>query len=83
MRSFAKQLAPLVFALSLGAAALTSGCTVHARVYDSYDHQYRAWAPETTYYVQWEQETHRSHEDFNKRSNADKDAYWKWRHDHQ
>ena len=83
MRSFTKKLAPLVFALSLTATALTTGCAVHARVYDSYDHQYRAWAPENSYYIEWEHDTNRSHEDFKKRSSSDQEAYWEWRHDHQ
>lgn len=82
MKSLAKKLAPLLFAFSLMATVFNTGCAVHARVYDSYDHQYRSWAPESGFYIQWEQETHRHHRDFNRRNDDDKSAYWKWRYDH-
>ena len=76
MRAFA----PLLFAAVLAAPVLSTGCTAHVRVYDPYYHDYHAWAGETTYYAQWEHDTHRDHMDFNKRSDADKKAYWDWRH---
>jgi hypothetical protein len=82
MGSSAKKLTRLLLTLTLAVTAFNTGCAVHARVYDSYDHGYRAWAPESGFYVRWEHETHRSHKDFNKRSEQDKNAYWKWRHDH-
>jgi hypothetical protein len=34
-------------------------------------------------YVQWEHETHRPHQDLNKRSDADKREYDEWRRNHQ
>ena len=76
MRTFA----PLLFAAILAAPVLSTGCTAHVLVYDPYYHDYHAWAGETTYYAQWEHDTHRDHMDFNKRSDADKKAYWDWRH---
>jgi hypothetical protein len=58
----------------------TTGCAVHARVYDPYHRDYHGWAGETVYYNQWEHDTHRQHEDFNKRNRDDQKAYWDWRH---
>ncbi|MGB6131976.1 MAG: hypothetical protein WBG54_09355 [Acidobacteriaceae bacterium] len=53
-----------------------TGCAPHREVY--------AWSPgEQTYYVQWEHDTHRQHVDYDRRSKADQNAYWKWRHHHQ
>ncbi len=69
MKKFSRFL--LVAALTI--PLLTTGCAVHAGVY--------AWAPtEQPYYVQWENQTHRQHMDWNQRSKADQKAYWKWRH---
>jgi hypothetical protein len=57
------------------------GCTVHARYYDSYHHDYHDWNGEVGYYSRWETETHRDHVDFKKRNKDDQKAYWDWRHD--
>lgn len=63
----------IVAVLSLQLFAL--GCAEHRRVY--------VWGPgETTYYAQWEHETHRDHVEWAARSDSDHKAYWKWRHDH-
>jgi hypothetical protein len=52
-----------------------AGCAEHRRVY--------AWGPgETTYYAQWEHETHRDHLEWERRNDSDHNAYWKWRHNH-
>lgn len=41
------------------------------------------WGPgEQTYYIQWEGETHRHHEDWNQRSEREHNQYWKWRRHH-
>jgi hypothetical protein len=54
---------------------LGTGCAAHRQVY--------VWGPgETTYYVQWEHATHRDHVDWERRSDADHNAYWNWRHHH-
>lgn len=63
------------------APALT-GCAVHARVYDPYDNQYHAWAPERGHYEQWEQENHKEHKDYKKRSADEQKEYWQWRKNH-
>jgi hypothetical protein len=53
-----------------------AGCAEHRRVY--------AWGPgETTYYAQWEHETHHDHVEWEGRNDRDHKAYWKWRHDHR
>jgi hypothetical protein len=53
-----------------------TGCAPHREVY--------AWTPgEQTYYVQWEQDSHRRHVDYERRSKSEQRAYWKWRHREQ
>lgn len=60
----------IVAALTLPLVA--AGCAGHTRVY--------VWGPgETTYYSQWEVETHRDHIDWEKRNESEHRAYWKWR----
>ncbi len=81
MRSmFLRSFSFLLLTISLAVPVLSSGCAVHARVYDPYYHDYHGWAAEEPYYSRWEVETHREHMDFNKRNDADKKAYWDWRH---
>ena len=82
MRPILKKLAPLVFAATIALPLLTTGCAVHARVYDPYYHDYHPWGGEVTYYGQWERDTHRDHVEFNARNDADKKSYWDWRHSH-
>jgi hypothetical protein len=71
-----------LFAAALVVPLLGTGCAARVRVYDPYYHDYHAWAGESGYYVQWEHDTHRNHEDFDRRSDSDKKAYWDWRHSH-
>jgi len=80
MRSILKRVTPLLFAMAIAAPVFCAGCAAQVRVYDPYHHDYHAWAGETTYYAQWETNTHRDHKDFNKRNDADKKEYWDWRH---
>jgi hypothetical protein len=68
MRSFLKPLAPLLLAAALAfPMALTTGCGNNN---------------DDPQYVQWEHETHREHQDFNKRSDPDKREYQDWRQKH-
>ena len=76
MRNFA----PVLLAAVLAVPVLNTGCAAHVRVYDPYYRDYHVWAAETPYYTQWEHDTHRDHMDSNKRSDADKKAYWDYRH---
>jgi hypothetical protein len=65
----------LLLASALMIPLFSMGCAEHRQVY--------AWGPgETTYYVQWEHETHRDHVDYERRNDADHNAYWKWRKHH-
>jgi hypothetical protein len=82
MRSMLGRIAPLILATAVALPVLTTGCAVHARVYDPYYHDYHPWGGEVTYYSQWEHDTHRDHVEFNARSDADKKAYWDYRHSH-
>ena len=71
-----------VSAAFLGLLFMT-GCAARVRVYDPDYHDYHYWNhDEVVYYGQWERETHRHHEDFDRRSRADQDDYWRWRHSH-
>jgi hypothetical protein len=81
VRSFSRCFTLVLLSAALVAPALT-GCAVHARVYDSYHQDYHEWPAEQSYYVQWETETHRSHEDFKKRNSDEQKEYWDWRHSH-
>jgi len=80
MRLSIGNFAPLLLAAALISPALTTGCAVHARVYDPDHGDYHVWAGETVYYNQWEHDTHRDHRDFNKRSKEEQKEYWNWRH---
>jgi len=82
MRSMLGKFAPLLLAAAVALPILTTGCEVHARVYDPYYHDYHPWNGEVTYYGQWERDTHRDHVEFNARNDNDKKAYWDWRHSH-
>jgi hypothetical protein len=58
-------------------------CAEH-NTYRFYDDYYHDWdAHKQSYYVQWENESHRDHRDFKKRSSDEQSDYWKWRHSHQ
>jgi hypothetical protein len=80
MRTFHQRFAVILLGAISVSPLFMGGCAVHARVYDPYYHDYHTWNGETVYYNQWERDNHRDHEDFNKRSDADKKAYWDWRH---
>ena len=81
--SLKNKLGSLVSAGVLAGTLFASGCAAHAGYYyDPYGRQYYAPAREDSYIVQWEGETHRQHEDFNHRKDADRREYWQWRHKH-
>lgn len=66
-------------------ALLLAGCTAHVgyRSYDPYYHDYHTWNDaEGPYYNQWIIETHHDHVDYRHLHRSDRDAYWRWRHDH-
>ena len=82
MRTALRIIAPALLFATFTSAVLVTGCEAHVRVYDPYYHDYHPWGGEVTYYQSWEHDTHRDHQDFNKRSSADQKEYWDWRHSH-
>ncbi len=82
MRLMFRKAAPLLLAAAIALPVFMTGCEVHARVYDPYYHDYHGWAAEEPYYSQWEHDTHRDHQDFNKRGANEQKQYWDWRHSH-
>jgi hypothetical protein len=72
----------LVLAAAFVLPLATTGCAVH-RVYDPDHNDYHHWNNhETTFYVQWEGETHRDHREFAQRNPDEQKEYWNWRHAH-
>ena len=70
------------FALSMivGLAACASG---GGRYYDADHRDYHRWNDtEVTFYVQWEGETRRPHQEFERRNADEQREYWNWRHNH-
>ena len=83
MHTFQRWFVTSLMAVAISSPALLSGCSGHVRVYDSYHHDYHTWnRGEDGYYTRWEGDTHRDHMDYGKRSPADQQAYWDWRHSH-
>lgn len=82
-KTISGRIASLLMAAAISSPLLFTGCEVHGRVYDSYDHQYRRWAPESSYYSEWENGTHRRHERYERRSREEQQEYWEWRHRQQ
>ena len=68
-------------AVALAGPVLVAGCEGEVRTYDVDYHDYHRWNHgEVVYYNNWEHETHRDHQDFAKRSDAEKKEYYSWRH---
>ena len=83
-KTYLKSFVRFALPATLASTFLIAGCAVHARVYDDpYYHDSHPWNGEVVYYQQWERDTHHEHMDFNRRSDADKKAYWDWRHSHE
>jgi hypothetical protein len=76
---------PLVAAIFLAATVLTScAARVTYRTYDPYYRDYHVWGyAETPYYNQWVIETRRPHREYQRLPRHDREAYWRWRHDHR
>lgn len=80
MTSVFNRLAPILLSVGIIMPVFTTGCTVHAGVYDRYHQDHHVWATEQPYYSQWEHDTHRQDKDFKKRSSDEQKDYWDWRH---
>ncbi len=62
-----------------------AGCSAHVeyRTYDPYYHDYHVWSDaELPYYNAWIVETNHRHVDYAHLHRADREQYWRWRHDH-
>lgn len=85
MRNHSRRLASLLIAaVSFGLLGI-SGCAARGtiRVYDPDDGEYRNWnRTEVRYYQEWEVDTHRDDEAYERRSPDEQREYWRWRHDH-
>ncbi len=80
MSSISRKLAPLLLAAAVSLPLFITGCPGDDRVYDPYYHDYHTWGAEDPHYRQWEHDTHRDHQDFDKRSDSEKKEYWDSRH---
>jgi hypothetical protein len=81
MRSLFRQVGPFVLAAAVTCPVLLAGCAAHVRYYDAGYNDYHVWdRNEVVYYGRWENEGHREHRDFNRRSDPEKKEYWSWRH---
>ncbi len=84
MRKYSRHIGSFLTAAVFLCLTGVSGCAARGsvRVYDPVYSQYRYWnRSEIGYYQQWERETHRRNEDFNRRSQQEQNEYWRWRHD--
>ena len=80
-----KYLPSTLLAVVLFSSFALSGCAEHSyyRVYDPAHADYHRWDHhEDVYYQRWETETHRDHQEFNKRRPDEQKEYWDWRHSH-
>ena len=74
-------IALMLSAGALATASAMSGCAGDGLVYDTYWHDTHRWnRDDDGFYRRWEIETRRAHSDFRRRSPADQQAYWGWRH---
>ena len=67
------------------AVSLMFGCSarVTARSYDPYYHDYHVWNDaEGPFYNRWIIETHHPNVVYGRLGRRDREAYWRWRHDH-
>ena len=77
---FLRRLGTFLFGAAMAAALYTTGCTVHAGLYDPYHHDYHPVDGEVVYYGNWERETHRDHKEMKEREKKEQKEYWDWRH---
>jgi hypothetical protein len=81
MRLNHRMIALMLSATALASASAMTGCASGGLYYDSNRGDYHRWnRGEDGYYRQWESQTHRGHTSFQRRSAADQNAYWGWRH---
>src|SRR6185437_2792450 len=84
-KQFQRLLGSLWFLAVIAAPVAVTGCADRSsyRVYAQDHHDYHQWNQnEVVFYTQWENDTHRDHNDFRKRSGDEQREYWTWRHNH-
>jgi len=62
---------------------MATGCAVGVgyRTYDPYYRDYHVWNDvEVPYYNRWIVETRRPHVEYRRLRRADRENYWRWRH---
>jgi hypothetical protein len=71
-----------LFVALIAAPFAMDACTsTPNRVHDPYYNDSHPWTrDEDRFYRNWEQQTHRQHSDFNRRSTEEQHAYFDWRH---
>jgi len=71
--------------LLLAVLTIGAGCSgrVTYRTYDPYYRDYHVWSDaEVPHYNVWINETHHPNVDYRHLKGPDREAYWRWRHDH-
>ena len=74
MHSLFRRFTPLLLAVAIASLVAITGCQQQPQQPQQTD--------ETVIYTQWEHETHRSHQDLNKRSPDEQKQYSDWRSTH-
>jgi hypothetical protein len=76
-------LATSVFASAYPTSAKPQDAGVSVRVYDSGHKDYHNWDDnEQKAWVEYQDQHHMKHRDFNKASKKEQADYWNWRHEH-
>jgi len=83
MRFPSRHFTSLVLSVAFASSVLFTGCAARVgyRVHDGYYNDDHVWDNnELAFYGRWENETHRKHVDFRRRSADEEKEYWTWRH---
>src|SRR5262249_19727473 len=82
MRDRPRWLSAVIVAALIGPAA-AMGCATHHNYNPYYYREYPEWDDhDRTYYLFWENETHREHREYLRRSEREQRVYWEWRRHH-
>lgn len=77
---FSKISGPFLCAAVLASTLLVGACRDRGVYHDPYYHDDHPAATEEPNYQRWEQDTHRTHVDLEKRNQEEQKQYWDWRH---
>ena len=85
MRTFNRPFISFLLAAALAAPVVVTGCAARVSTgytfHDGYYNDDHVWDNnEVAFYGRWENETHRSHQDFRKRNADEQKEYFTWRH---